>query len=89
MNLEVKVFKTTGEYGNLKAYAKVIMDDMFVCNDLKILDGTKGLWVAMPNRKTKEGDWQDIFHPISKEAREKLFKAVLDKYNEEPDGEEI
>jgi len=66
---------------NLKAFANLTIGSHFVCKGLKVMDGPNGLWVSMPSKKDKEDNWNDIFHPITKEGRESLFKCVLKAYN--------
>ncbi|MCR5673445.1 MAG: septation regulator SpoVG [Lachnospiraceae bacterium] len=80
MNItDVRIRKITKE-GNMKAVASVTLDNEFAIHDIKIIEGEKGLFMAMPSRKTPEGEYRDIAHPISHEAREMLQKAVLEGY---------
>nr|WP_048098295.1 SpoVG family protein [Archaeoglobus sulfaticallidus] len=79
---EVRIYKPKQE-GTVKAYATVSLDNEFVVKGLKILEGENGLWVGMPSRRTKEGTFQDIFHPANKDAREKIVNAVLEAYREQ------
>jgi len=76
---EVRIYKAKGD-GAVKAYASVSLDNEFVVKGLKVLEGENGLWVSMPSRKLRDGSFQDIFHPASKEAREKIVNAVLEEY---------
>ncbi|WP_290901684.1 SpoVG family protein [Ferroglobus sp.] len=76
---EVRIYKTKGN-GVIKAYASVSLDNEFVVKGIKIVEGESGLWVSMPSRKAKDGSYQDIFHPTSREAREKIVNAVLEAY---------
>ncbi len=76
---EVRIYKSKGE-GAVKAYASVSLDGEFVVKGLKVLENENGLWVSMPSRKAKDGSYQDIFHPTSREARDKIVSAVLDAY---------
>ncbi len=78
---EVRIYKSKGE-GAVKAYASVSLDGEFVVKGLKVLESENGLWVSMPSRKAKDGSFQDIFHPTSKEAREKIVNAVLEAYRQ-------
>ena len=78
---DVKIYKR--EKGNLKAFASVTLDNAYVVHGLKVLEGDQGLWVSMPSSKNKRGEFKDVFHPISREAREVLVNAVLKAYNEE------
>lgn len=62
------------------AIASVVMDDQFVVHDLRVVNGDKGLFVAMPSRKLPNGEFRDICHPINSEARQALQEAVLDQF---------
>jgi stage V sporulation protein G len=66
------------------AIASVVLDDMFVVHDLRVVNGEKGLFVAMPSRKLPNGEFRDICHPINSEARNMIQQAVLDQF--ERDG---
>ncbi len=79
---EVRIYKTKGD-GVVKAYASVSLDNEFVVKGLKVVENEKGVRVLMPSRKAKDGSYQDIFHPMSKEAREKIVDAVLKAYREQ------
>lgn len=80
---EVRIYKMENA-GNLKAYATVTLDNAFAVHGIKVLEGDKGLWVSMPATKSKKtGEFKDIFHPISPEAREGLINSVITKYEED------
>lgn len=64
----------------MKAVASITIDDAFAIHDIKIIEGEKGLFVAMPSRKTAEGEYRDIAHPINSETREQIQKMILDAY---------
>jgi len=66
--------------GKMKAIVSVTLNDMFVIHDVKVVEGQKGLFVAMPSRKTPDGEFRDIAHPINTSAREIIQSAVLDAY---------
>ena len=66
----------------LKAYAHVTIDDCFIVRDLKVIYGTKGLFVSMPNKKYRD-EFKEIAHPLNTETREKFHRAVIDRYKEE------
>lgn len=66
--------------GKMKAIVSVTLNDMFVIHDVKVVEGQKGLFVAMPSRKTPDGEFRDIAHPINSSAREIIQSAVLDAY---------
>ena len=68
--------------GKMKAIVSVTLDDAFVVHDVKVVEGQNGLFVAMPSRRTPEGAFRDIAHPISANARETIQTAVLKAYQE-------
>ena len=68
--------------GRMKAVASVTFDDAFVVHDIKIIEGTDKLFIAMPSRKTPDGEYKDIAHPINTEMRELLSELILAKYGE-------
>ncbi len=76
---EVRVSPIEGDE-KLKGFATVIFDNEFVVRDLKIISGQKGLFVAMPSRKMKDGSFKDVAHPLNNEMRRKLENAVLSEY---------
>ena len=68
--------------GKMKAVVSITIDDAFVVHDIKIIEGEKGLFIAMPSRKASDGEYRDIAHPINSGTREKIQKMTLDKYDE-------
>jgi stage V sporulation protein G len=78
---EVKVFPVNEE--RLKAYVSVTFDGCFVVRDLKIIQGPSGLFVAMPSKKRKDGQFKDIAHPLNQETREMIEGAVFEAYEKE------
>lgn len=78
---EVKVFPVNEE--RLKAYVTITIDDCFVVRDLKIIKGNEGLFVAMPSKKRKDGQFKDIAHPLNQETRTEIENAVFDAYEKE------
>ena len=66
----------------LKAYADITLDGSFVIHGLKVIDGQKGMFVAMPSRKMPNGEFKDIAHPITPDLRRVLTEIVIKKYNE-------
>ncbi len=68
--------------GKMRAIVSVTLDNMFVVHDMKIIEGSAGLFIAMPSRKTPSGEYKDIAHPLNSEARDLLQKKVLDAYRE-------
>ena len=67
----------------LKAFASITLDDCFVIRGLKIIEGKTGTFVAMPSRKRKDGEYQDIAHPINNDARDEMEQLVLAEYERE------
>ncbi|MDH3976212.1 MAG: septation regulator SpoVG [Deltaproteobacteria bacterium] len=80
---EVKVFPVSKDDERLKAFATITFDDCFIVRDLKIIDGNEGLFVAMPSKKRKDGQYKDIAHPLNNNMREVIESAVLNEYKEE------
>lgn len=78
---DVRVRKVLSE-GKMKAIVSVTFDDSFVIHDVKVVEGQNGLFVAMPSRKTPDGEFRDIAHPITSSAREVIQGAVLTAYKE-------
>ena len=68
--------------GKMKAVVSITLDNEFVVHDIKVIDGDKGLFIAMPSRKTGEGEYRDIAHPINSETRDLLQKTILEHYEE-------
>ncbi len=78
---EVKVFPVNEE--RLKAYVTITLDNCFVIRDLKIINGNNGLFVAMPSKKRKDGQFKDIAHPLNNETREMIENKIFDVYEQE------
>ena len=76
---EIKIFPVNEE-GPLKAYVTIVLDRCFAIHDLKVIQGDKRLFVAMPNKKDKNGIWRDLVHPVNQETREKIEKEILTRY---------
>ncbi|NCN40850.1 septation regulator SpoVG [bacterium] len=75
---DVKVFPVNEE--RLKAYITITIDDCFVIRDLKIIKGHDGLFVAMPSKKRKDGQFKDIAHPLNQETRSHIETSVFEAY---------
>ena len=72
------------EGGNkMKAIVSITIDDEFVLQDIKVVDGEKGLFIAMPSKKTSDGEYRDIAHPIKTETRNRIQKMILERYAQE------
>lgn len=79
---DVRIRKIEKE-GKMKAVVSITIDEEFVIHDIKIIEGEKGMFIAMPSRKTTEGEYKDIAHPIKSSTRELIQNLILQKYNEE------
>jgi stage V sporulation protein G len=84
---DVRIRKIATE-GKMKAIVSITFDNEFVVHDIKVIEGQSGLFIAMPSRKTPDGEFKDIAHPINTQTREKIQTAILNEYekvrNEEP-----
>ena len=88
MNItDVRVRKIAKE-GKMRAVVSITIDDEFVVHDIKIIEGEKGLFIAMPSRKAADGEYRDIAHPINSGTRERIQKLILEKYEETLAAEE-
>ncbi|NLP36010.1 MAG: septation regulator SpoVG [Clostridiales bacterium] len=76
---DVRVRKVSKE-GKMKAVVSITIDNDFVVHDIKVIEGDKGLFIAMPSRKAGDGEYRDIAHPINSETREMIQKIILEKY---------
>jgi stage V sporulation protein G len=77
---DIRVRKVAGE-GKLKAYVTITFDECFVVHNVKIIEGKSGVFIAMPSRKTRTGEYKDVAHPIQPEFRVGLQKKILEKYD--------
>ena len=88
MNIsEVRIRYVKKDDSKLKAVASITIDNCFVIHDIKVIDGTDGLFIAMPSRKTSDGEFKDIAHPLNTETRETLKNAILTAYSEALENE--
>ncbi len=83
---DVRVRKIAKE-GKMKAVVSITLDDEFVVHDIKVIEGEKGLFIAMPSRKAADGEYRDIAHPINSETRERIQQIILDEYEKAADEE--
>ena len=86
---DVRVRQITKE-GKMKAIVSITIDDEFVIHDIKVIEGDKGLFIAMPSKKATDGEYRDIAHPINSSTRERIQNTILDSYQKallEPDEE--
>ena len=78
---DVRIRKVEKE-GKMKAVVSITIDEEFVVHDIKIIEGEKGLFIAMPSRKAADGEYRDIAHPINSNTRDRIQKLILEKYKE-------
>ncbi len=93
MNItDVRVRRVAKE-GKMKAVVSITIDEEFVVHDIKVIEGEKGLFIAMPSRKATDGEYRDIAHPINSATRERIQNIILEKYEqvlaEEPVEESV
>lgn len=77
---DVRVRLVTKDDAKLKAVASITIDECFVVHDIKVINGKDGLFISMPSRKTPEGEYKDIVHPINTETREMIKNAIMKAY---------
>lgn len=83
MNItDVRIRKVEKE-GKMKAVVSITIDNEFAVHDIKIIEGEKGLFIAMPSRRNAEGEYRDVAHPINSEVRQCIQQLIMDKYQEE------
>ena len=75
---QVKVFPVEEE--KLKAYVSIVLDDCFLVSDLKVIQGPNGLFISMPSKRKKNGEFKDVAHPLNRETREMMEKRILGEY---------
>lgn len=76
---DVRVRKVARE-GKMKAIVSITLDNEFVVHDIKVIEGEKGVFIAMPSRKAADGEYRDIAHPINSETRDRIQNIILTKY---------
>ena len=84
---DVRVRKITKE-GKMKAIVSITLDDELVIHDIKVIEGDKGLFIAMPSKKATDGEYRDIAHPINSSTRENLQRVILKSYEKALDEPE-
>lgn len=75
---QVKVFPVAEE--KLKAYVSIVFDECFLVSDLKVIQGPNGLFISMPSKRKKNGEFKDVAHPLNRETRERMEKRILEEY---------
>ena len=84
---DVRVRRIARE-GKMRAVVSITIDNVFVVHDIKVIEGEKGLFIAMPSKKTPTGDYRDIAHPINPEVRSMFEDAILEAYKNAPEADE-
>ena len=87
---DVRVRKLSKD-GKMKAIVSITIDNVFVVHDIKVIEGEKGLFIAMPSKKATDGEYRDIAHPINSATRDAIQKIIMEKYEQallEPDTED-
>ena len=82
MNITDVRERRVAKEGKMKAVVSITIDEEFVVHDIKVIEGEKGLFIAMPSRKATDGEYRDIAHPINSETREKIQGIILQKYEQ-------
>ena len=85
---DVRIRKIASE-GKMKAVVSITFDNEFVVHDIKVIEGQNGLFIAMPSRKTPDGEFKDIAHPINTDTREKIQTSILKAYEEAMEEENV
>ena len=85
---DVRIRKIAAE-GKMKAIVSVTFDNEFVVHDIKVIEGQNGLFIAMPSRKTPDGEFKDIAHPLNTDTREKIQTSILKAYEEAMEEENV
>ena len=85
---DVRVRRVAKE-GKMKAVVSITIDNEFVIHDIKVIEGEKGLFIAMPSRKSSDGEYRDIAHPINSDTRKRIQDLILTRYEETEDEVEL
>ena len=83
---DVRIRKVEKE-GKMKAVVSITIDEEFVVHDIKVIEGEKGLFIAMPSRKAADGEYRDIAHPINSDTRDRIQRLILERYQETVEAE--
>ncbi len=81
---EVKIFKVGEE--KLKAFVSIVIDQCFMVNDIKVIRGKEGLFISMPSRRKRNGDFKDVAHPLNNPTRKMIEERILDEYHQIVNG---
>lgn len=78
---DIRIRKIASD-GKMRAVVSITLDNAFVVHDIKVIEGDKGLFIAMPSKKTADGEYRDIAHPINSVMRDRMQRMILEKYEE-------
>ena len=81
---DIRIRPVDKEDSKLKAVASITIDDCFVVHDIKVIEGKEGYFISMPSKKTPDGEFKDIVHPINTETRESISTQVIEAYKATP-----
>ncbi len=87
MNITDVRVRKVAKQGKMRAIVSITLDNEFVVHYIKVIEGDKGLFIAMPSKKTAEGEYRDIAHPIKTDTRNRIQTMILDKYRQEAEAE--
>ncbi len=85
MNITDVRVRIVDKEGKMRAVASITLDNEFVVHDIKVIEGDNGLFIAMPSRRSADGQFRDVAHPINTETRANLQQLILEKYEQEKD----
>ncbi len=85
MNITDVRVRKVAKQGKMRAIVSITLDNVFVVHDIKVIEGDKGLFIAMPSKKSADGEYRDIAHPINSETRKEIQDTVLKAYDETAD----
>ena len=86
---DVRLRKTESDDNRMKALVSITFNDEFVVHDIRVIEGNNGLFVAMPSKRTPDGEFRDIAHPINQGARERIQSMILAEYEKAMDEEDV
>lgn len=86
---DVRLRRTESEDSRMKALVSVTFDDAFVVHDIRVIEGNNGLFVAMPSKRTPDGEFRDIAHPINSSMRQQIQEMIMEVYNRDEESTNI
>lgn len=86
---DVRLRKTESEDNRMKALVSITFDDAFVIHDIRVIEGNNGLFVAMPSKRTPDGEFRDIAHPINSNMRHQIQEMIMDVYNRDSESSNV